>query len=75
MGKGDKGRRKKEEEWAWEHSNDDRDEGDWYLGALAVLQDGFVRLLGGKEAGASSVQVLKHTHNHYTLSLLLLQRT
>lgn len=32
-----------------------------YLGALAVLQDVFVRLLGGEESGAAPVQVLKHT--------------
>lgn len=32
-----------------------------YLWALAVLQDLFVRVFGGEEASASSVQVLKHT--------------
>lgn len=57
------------------------DKGDWYLGTLAVLQDGFVCLLGGEVAGASSVQVLKHarahtyTQNHDMLSHLLLWRT
>lgn len=30
-----------------------------YLGALAILQDLFVRVFGSEEASASSVQVLK----------------